>query len=455
MLKLLFAATASDSGKTSVTCGMLALLKEMGLDPCAFKCGPDYIDPMFHRSVIGVDSHNIDLFMTEKPRAKEMFSRYSAGHRACVVEGVMGYYDGLSGSNLKASACDVAETLDLPVILIVRPKGTALTLAAVIKGMAEFRKPSHIKGVILNDCSKMMYAQFAPVYEKQTGIPVLGYIPHVEGAGFKSRHLGLYTAGEIDDLSERIGMIKDAIKKGIDLERLFRVCGASLSEADYAGRPEKADEGEKKPVIAVAKDEAFNFIYEESIDCIKDHGAEIRYFSPIHDVKIPECADGIYIPGGYPELYADKLEENSSMRESVRNAVLSGMPVIAECGGFLYLGSKLADRDGNMFEMAGVLPGEAENGGKLVRFGYAELSSEKDSMLIHKGEKFPVHEFHYWDSTENGSDLTASKVISSRKWECGFATDTMYAGFPHLYMAGSPVLAERFVQACRRFSKGE
>ncbi len=450
MLKLMFAAAASDSGKTSVTCGMLSLLSEMGLDPCAFKCGPDYIDPMFHRSVLGVDSHNIDLFMCDKTRAREMFRRYSAGHGACVVEGVMGYYDGLSGSNLRASACDVAETLDIPVVLVVRPKGTALTLAAVIKGIAEFRKPTHIKGVILNDCPEMIYRQFGPVYEKQTGIPVLGYIPHVEDASFKSRHLGLYTAGEIKDLTERIGKIRDAIKQGVDMDRLMKICG---SEDIPEQAPAQAEEHSDRPVIAVADDEAFNFIYEESVDTIRDSGADIIYFSPLHDSGVPEEASGIYIPGGYPELYAKELEQNCDMRESIRGAVLMGMPVIAECGGFLYLGRKLADRDGVMYDMAGVLPGEAENGGKLMRFGYAELSSDKDSMLIKAGERYPVHEFHYWDSTDNGSDLTAAKTLSARKWSCGFATETMYAGFPHLYMAGSPVMAERFVQAARKFDR--
>ena len=186
MLKIMFAAMASDSGKTSVTCGMLALLARRGLDPCAFKCGPDYIDPMFHRSVIGVPSHNIDLYMCSKDLARRMFERYSAGHGAAVVEGVMGYYDGLSGTSLKASACDVAETMGLPVFLIVRPKGSALTLAAQIKGMVEFRKPTHIRGIILNDSSEMYCKQMAGVIESQTGVPVIGYIPHVEGAEFKS-----------------------------------------------------------------------------------------------------------------------------------------------------------------------------------------------------------------------------------------------------------------------------
>ena len=449
MLKIMFAAMSSDSGKTSVTCGMLSLLAEMGLDPCAFKCGPDYIDPMFHRSVLGVSSHNIDLYMSDKDYVRKMFRRYSSGHGACVMEGVMGYYDGLSGTSLQASACDVAETLDLPVVLVVRPKGTALTLAALIKGMAEFRKPTHIKGVILNDCSRMVYTAFAKSYEKETGIPVLGYIPHVEGAEFKSRHLGLYTAGEIEDITSRIAKIRDAIKEGVDLDLLMKVCSAEdIPAADIA---EVSDEG--RPVIAVANDEAFNFIYDETLDALRDSGADIRFFSPVNDAAIPDDAAGLYIPGGYPELYAEKLEANEAMRKSVADAVKSGMPIVAECGGFLYLGKQLAGRDGVFHDMAGVLPGSAENGGKLVRFGYAELKSNKDSMLLKKGESVPVHEFHYWDSTENGHDLSASKTLSGRTWECGFAGDTMYAGFPHLYMAGHPEMAERFVEACRSYKK--
>lgn len=448
MLKIMFAAMASDSGKTSVTCGMLALLARRGLDPCAFKCGPDYIDPMFHRSVIGVPSHNIDLYMCSKDLARQMFNRYSAGHGAAVVEGVMGYYDGLSGTSIKASACDVAETMGLPVFLVVRPKGTALTLAAQIKGMVEFRKPTHIRGIILNDSSEMYCKQMSGVIESQTGVPVIGYIPHVEGAEFKSRHLGLYTAGEIDDLTARISKLADAMEQGINIDRLISL---STDEDDPVPPAVPQNKAEHAPIIAVAKDEAFNFIYEETIDTLRDHGAQIRYFSPVHDQAVPQGASGIYIPGGYPELYCTELEKNSSMRESIKTSILSGMPVVAECGGFLYLGKRLADRDGVFHDMAGVLPGEAKDSGHLARFGYAELSPVKDNMLLKQGETVSVHEFHYWDSTENGHDLVAGKSLTGRKWECGFARDTIYAGFPHLYMAGYPFMAERFVEAARRY----
>ena len=448
MLKIMFAAMASDSGKTSVSCGMLALLARRGLDPCAFKCGPDYIDPMFHRSVIGVPSHNIDLYMCSKDLARKMFDRYSAGHGAAVVEGVMGYYDGLSGTSLKASACDVAETMGLPVFLVVRPRGTALTLAAQIKGMADFRKPTHIRGVILNDSSEMYCKQMSGVIESQTGIPVIGYIPHVEGAEFKSRHLGLYTAGEIDDLTARISKLADAMEQGIDIDRLIALSTDEEPPAAVAASPSRS---EHAPMIAVAKDEAFNFIYEETIDTLRDQGAQIRYFSPLHDDAVPRGASGLYIPGGYPELYAEGLEENVSMRDSIKASILSGMPTVAECGGFLYLGKRLADHDGVFHEMAGVLPGEAKNSGHLARFGYAELSSAKDNMLLKEGESVSVHEFHYWDSTENGHDLVAGKSLTGRKWECGFARDTIYAGFPHLYMAGYPFMAQRFVEAARKY----
>ena len=456
MLKMMFAAPSSDSGKTSVTCGMLSLLAEMGLDPVSFKCGPDYIDPMFHRSVLGVSSHNIDLFMCEKERAKEMAERYMKGHGAAVFEGVMGYYDGVSGKDLKASACDVAETLDVPVILVVRPKGSALTLAAVIKGMAEFRKPTKIKGVILNDCQEMIYKAFRDVYEGESGIPVLGYIPHIEGAEFKSRHLGLYTAGEIDDIRERIGKIRDAMKKGIDMDRLAEVIGEDKENDEKAPAEDIAEDqtgalGDDRPVIAVARDEAFSFIYEETLDTLEDHGAKIKEFSPVHDEKIPEDAGALYIPGGYPELYAEALSKNASMLASVKEAAGSGMPLIAECGGFLYLGEKLTDSSGKTWDMAGVLPGTSRNGGRLMRFGYSYLTSDKDNMLIKKGEKIPVHEFHYWDSTDNGKDLVSIKAGSERSFECGFAGDTMYAGFPHLYMAGYPEAAERFIEQAKQY----
>ena len=449
MLKFLVTAPSSNTGKTAVTCGLLSLLAKKGYDPCSFKCGPDYIDPMFHRSVLGVDSCNLDLFLADRETVKTIYERNIQGHGAAVCEGVMGFYDGMKPGSVEASAYDVAETLGFPAILVLRPKGAALTLAAVIKGMAEFRKPNPIKGVILNDCSEMFFKTYAPSIERETGIPMLGYLPHMDEAVFESRHLGLYTAQEIDDLTERIGRIADQLDKRVDFEKLQSIADDGRTPSGQALRDNESG-ADTKVRIAVAADEAFCFTYAESLATLEEKGAELVKFSPIMDKELPEGISALYLPGGYPELYAKELEANESMRESIKKAIEAGLPTVAECGGFLYLGQKLQGSDGEYYDMAGVLPGTGNKGKRLVRFGYATLAPEEDSMLFRAGEKIPEHEFHYWDSTENGRAMTASK-LSGRSWDCCFVSNTMFAGFPHLYMAGSPALADRFVAAARKY----
>lgn len=461
MFKVMITAVASNSGKTAVTCGLLSLLKNKGLDTCAFKCGPDYIDPMFHRSVLGISSNNLDVFLAGEDGVKRAFERYSKGHGAAVCEGVMGFYDGINTGSARggefASAHHVADLLDIPAVLVVRPKGAALTMAAVIKGAAEFREPKRVCGVIFNDCSEAYYRMYAPSIEKESGVPVLGYLPHMEEADFESRHLGLMTAEEIEDLTERIDRIGKKMEETIDLERLLEAAGAGAdngTESDGAeAAAEAATEAESSAHaadvrIAVAKDEAFNFIYADTLTALEEAGAEIVFFSPVHDGKLPEAADGLYLPGGYPELYGKQLSENTAMLASIREAVRGGLPTIAECGGFLYLSESLEDSEGRDWPMAGALPGHAKNAGRLVRFGYGHVSAEEDSMLLKAGEQVPVHEFHYWDTTENGSDMTLTKVSNGSTWRFGYASKTLYAGFPHLYLANG--LAERFVSACRK-----
>ena len=456
MFKVMITAVASNSGKTAVTCGLLSLLKNKGLDPCAFKCGPDYIDPMFHRSVLGISSNNLDAFLAGEDGVKKVFERNSKGHGAAVCEGVMGFYDGInigdSAGGEFASAHHVADLLDIPAVLVVRPKGAALTLASVIKGAAEFRTPKRICGVIFNDCSENYYKMYGPSIEKESGVPVLGYVPHMEEADFESRHLGLMTAEEIEDLTERIDRIGKKMEETIDIVRLFEVAGAGA--ADEAAVAEKMSETgsessarEADVRIAIAKDEAFNFIYAETLTTLEDAGAEIVFFSPVHDDRLPEGIDGLYLPGGYPELYCRQLSENESMLESVREAVKGGLPTIAECGGFLYLSSELEGTEGESGTMAGIFPGSARNAGRLVRFGYGYISAEEDNMLLRKGEQFPVHEFHNWDTKADGSDMTLTKASNGNTWKFGYASDTLYAGFPHLYLANG--LAERFINTCR------
>lgn len=463
MIEMMIAAPASGSGKTVVACGMLAMFKRMKRRVCAFKCGPDYIDPMFHRSVLGVESHNLDLFLAGRASVEAMYGRYSAGHDVSVCEGVMGYYDGVAGTTACASAWHLADTLGLPTVLVMSPKGASLSLAAQIKGMCSLRQPHHIVGVIFNKCTPMMFRAMAETLERESGVPVLGYLPPMEEAVFESRHLGLYTAGEIDDLSHRIEKITMQLEKSVDVERLIELCTSERRERKSgetglknhkAGDTTPTANEAAKALIAVARDEAFCFAYEETIDALKEAGAEIIYFSPLQDDSLPDGAGGLYLPGGYPELYAAELSHNEAMRVAVRKAVECGMPTVAECGGFLYLGQKLQGSDGVMYPMAGALEGDGVKKDRLVRFGYAELTARSDSMLLRAGEKTRVHEFHYWDSTHNGDSFEAVKPVSGRRWQCGMAGDTIYAGFPHLYFAGDRKLSRRFVRAASEYSGG-
>ena len=357
----------------------------------------------------------------------------------------MGYYDGLGGVSATASAWHTADVLDLPVLLVVRPKGASLTLAAQLQGLKAFRTPHHIAGVLLNDCTEMLYKLLAPMLERETGLPVVGFLPPMPDAAIESRHLGLKTAGEIADLQQKIQILTAAAQKNIDWPRLLALFDrpAPMAPAVQAAAPTVR--------IAVAQDEAFCFTYAETLDALRDAGAELVLFSPVQDAVLPENIGGLYLPGGYPELYAKTLSENKTMMASIRQAVQAGLPTAAECGGFLYLGRSLEDADGKAWPMADVLPGDGIRVGRLVRFGYAAMTAKADSMLFHAGETLPVHEFHHWDSSENGADFSVRKT-EKRQWECGFASANLYAGFPHLYWAGT-ALPRRFVQAAQHFLK--
>ena len=447
--QIMAAAPASGSGKTTAACALLRALQRRGLTPCAFKCGPDYIDPMFHRAVVGTESCNLDLYLAPPARVRALYAAHLAGHGAAVVEAAMGYYDGAALTDA-ASAWQVAETLGLPVLLVVRPGGASLTLAAQIRGLAAFRAgscaDSHIAAVLLNDCSPAYAGRLVPLLERETGLPVIGCLPRVEGTRLPSRHLGLYTADEVADLAQRVDALADALEANADLGRLLALCRrpAPAPPAPAAPPPVKA-------CIAVARDRAFCFCYPESLDALRAAGAECVFFSPLADGGLPD-AGGLYLPGGYPELFAEALSRNAPMRRAVAAAVAAGMPTVAECGGLLYLGQTLADEGGRPWPMAGALPGAGAKAGRLVRFGYTELEAEGDSLLFRKGERVPAHEFHHWDSTAPGAAFAARKP-DGRAWRCGYAGRSLYAGFPHLYFAGRPALAERFAAAAARWEK--
>ena len=433
--RILIAGTGSGCGKTTVVCAILQALKNRGLDVASFKCGPDYIDPMFHSEIIGTPSTNLDLYFAGEGLARGLFLKHSA--ELNIIEGVMGYYDGLSMQSTESSSWHVAQTLDAPAILIVNGRGMALSAAAVVKGFQSMRAPDGIKGVILNRVSPMSYPQLKAAIEQECGVHVYGYMPTNEVCSLESRHLGLVTAQEVTDLREKMQTLAAQAEKSIDLDGLIELMQAQPDmEADIPSAKPIADVR-----IAIARDKAFCFYYRDNLELLEELGATLVPFSPLEDQELPEC-DGLYLGGGYPELYTEPLSQNFSMRESVKNAVLNDLPTIAECGGFMYLTERIADA-----KMVGVIHGNCTDMKKLVRFGYAEFSAAEDSLLFEPGNSVRGHEFHHWDATLPGEALTAKKP-TGRGWKCAYTTDTLYAGYPHLYFMSNPKLAERFIQKC-------
>ena len=460
---------SSGSGKTVVTCGLLALLKKRGYRVRSVKCGPDYIDPMFHREVLGVPGTNADLFLMGEESVRHILAGACAeesdsrsdgtltGSDSCcltIAEGAMGFYDGIGGS-ASGSAWDIADRTDTPAILVLRSKGQSISLAAQVMGFLHFRRPSHICGLLLTECSESLYGLLKPILERETGLPVLGYLPIMKAAQIPSRHLGLITADEIEDLKVRFDEIAGQMEKTLDVERILELFGGQESPYRSAAHAEElncrlSDDGSGADCrIAVARDEAFCFYYSNSLEALREAGADPVFFSPIHDKCLPPHISGLYLGGGYPELYAKELSANKNMLADIKRAFDVRMPVIAECGGFLYLQKYLEDEDGEIHEMVGAFSGKGSPTGRLVRFGYLHMTAGKDSMLFRKGEIIPAHEFHHWDTDDNGTDLEAVRARGGQGWQCGYATDFMYAGFPHISLSGEIPFAARFVEAVR------
>ena len=463
--RIMLAAPKSGSGKTLLTCGLLEVLRRRGLNPIACKCGPDYIDPMFHRYVLGIPGRNLDSFFlpTEGVRKVLVDAVREEQAEIAVLEGVMGYYDGLGGTETSASSWEIAEITDTPAILVLDCKGASLSAAAMASGFLHFRKKSHIAGVILNRVSSMYYERLAVAVEEASGLPVLGYLPESEEYRMESRHLGLFLPGEIDRLRERIGRLADQMEKSIAVERVLEVAGMLPLRIENKEKEKAENESMEAESIAkfpacqeqkvtsrvrigVARDEAFCFYYQENFHLLEQMGAELVYFSPLRDKKIPDRVDGLLFGGGYPENYARELAENAAMRESIRRSIAAGMPFLAECGGFLYLHRTLEGSDGKHWEMAGVYPFDAYRTNRLRRFGYVRL-------LTSSGQEIHGHEFHYWESEDPGTDWEAVKPTGNRSWRCIHEKGGQIGGFPHLYYASCPDFLRKWLDVCAKGSQ--
>lgn len=451
--RLLFTAAASGSGKTLCTCGFLQALKNRSLEVVSFKCGPDYIDPMFHTKVIGTKSRNLDTFFTDEDTTRFLLEKNAANADVAVIEGVMGYYDGLAGISVSASAWDLADTTRTPAVLLVNCKGMSVSIVPFIKGFLEYKENSHIQGVILNRISGMLYPRVKEMIEKQLPLKVYGYLPELKDCLLESRHLGLVLPEEIEDLQMQLDLLAETMEKTVDIDGLLHLA-ASAEEMESSERfqqyePEQENQGELPYAgvrIGVARDEAFCFFYEDNLDYLREQGVQLVEFSPLHDKNLPRDLDGLMLNGGYPELYAKKLSQNTAMLEDIRLAIEYGLVTTAECGGFMYLHESMEDMEGRAWPMVGTVSGRVWKTPRLTRFGYITLQG--GTAFGREIGPMNAHEFHYFDSDCCGEDWHAEKPLSTRGWDCIHAKDTLFAGFPHIYYYANDEFPKAFLEKC-------
>lgn len=460
--RFMIAAPKSGSGKTMITCALLQLLKDSGKNVSSYKCGPDYIDPMFHKKVLGVPSKNLDTFFTDEKTTVQLFLDKRADGDFAVLEGVMGLYDGLGGIYEQGSSYHLAKVTQTPIILVVDAKGMGKSVLALIAGFLQYDTQHLIKGVLFNRMSKGYYDIIKPLIEKELSVKVVGYFPEQKDIGLSSRHLGLVMPDELADIKEQLDELAERLKKTIDLDMLLDIAVEAEEITKTTNTEQMQIQNQNNTVnIAVAMDEAFCFYYEDNLRLLEKCGAKLQYFSPLHDTKLPDNCDALLLGGGYPELYAKELSENLSMRNSIKTAFKTGLPTVAECGGFMYLHTYIhniceedADAQNYVFGMTGALDSECHFKGKLVRFGYIELE-EKHNNFLPTDEKIRAHEFHYYDSTDNGADCIATKPATGRSYDCVISHDNYWLGFPHLYYPSNPHFAESFVRKAYEYRRNK
>lgn len=463
--RVMIAAPKSGSGKTIVTCALLQALKNSGWQAVSYKCGPDYIDPLFHREVIGVPAKNLDTFFTDAEHTAKLLLRDRTERDFAVIEGVMGLYDGLGGIRQEGSSYHLACVTKTPIVLVADVKGMGRSIIPLLAGFLQFDREHLIRGVILNRISQGYYETIKPLIEAELPIKAIGFLPEKETYQIGNRHLGLLMPDEPGDIRERLQAASKDLQRTVSVDSLIKI-----AESAQEINTEKENKIRKKAkicnletnnhvsadvtvTVAVANDEAFCFYYEDNLRLLEEYGAKIRYFSPLSDEKLPEGCHAVLLGGGYPELYAKRLSDNRNMCKAIRDASKNGMPIVAECGGFLYLHRTMTDREGKRYPMAGVIDADCYDTGKSVRFGYIELREKQGCFLP---EHMPIrgHEFHYFDSSDNGADAVAEKPVTGKKYSCMIIDETHWMGFPHLYYPSNPDFAKSFVEKAKRCKKG-
>lgn len=454
---LVIAGTHSGSGKTTVSLGIMSALRKRGLSIQPFKVGPDFIDPGYHGAVCGIPSRNLDGWMLEKRYNLETFCNHSKGTDISIIEGVMGLYDGCDGKSEEGSTAQIAKWLKAPVILVVDARSMSRSVGALVYGFEQFDSQVEIAGVILNRVSGAKhYAWLKDAIEERCKAKVIGYLPREDSIEIPERHLGLVTSKEHRLNGDFIQKITDLIERFIDLNQLLKIASPidnkvlcpNQEENEIALKP-------KQPVrIGVAYDEAFCFYYQDNLDLLHKLGAELIYFSPLRDEQLPKKLDGIYLGGGYPELFARDLEANCKMKREIKDFAVEGGIIYAECGGLMYLGTAIRDFDKNDIEMVGVFPFTTRMEKKLAALGYYTVEAIKDTILSKKGEVIKGHQFRYSNLERIPSSLNRvyqiKKGSSGELREEGFTFKNVLASYLHLHFGSNINFARHFIESCQK-----
>ena len=448
---IVIAGVRSGVGKTTIATGIMGALTRRGYLVQPFKAGPDYIDPSYHELACGVPCRNLDTWLLPHRTVLELFQRASARRQLALVEGVMGLFDGHSSLSGEGSTAELAKLLNAPVILVADASKVARSVAAEVLGYQQFDPKLRLAGVILNGVGGPRHLEFCqPQIEATTGLPVLGYLPHREEFVQPERHLGLIPTVEGTVAQQWYDALIAQVEATIDLDFIVQLAASSnppLVEPEvYPAEPQP-----KRAVIATARDKAFSFYYQDSLDLLESWGAELVPFSPLQDSILPQGVGGIYIGGGFPEMLARELAENSPMHAAIRDAVSLGVPVYAECGGLMYLGRRLSDLEGVQHPMVGVIPAVSTMSQRRLTLGYREVESCTDSPLLLRGQRVRGHEFH-WSTLEQPPDPAQSvyRVVDEDNRAEGFQVGSVWASYVHIHLGSDPSLARRFVDICAR-----
>ncbi|MDK2587373.1 cobyrinate a,c-diamide synthase [Romboutsia sedimentorum] len=450
MRKILIAGTNSGVGKTTISLGIMQALTKRNMKVQPYKVGPDYIDPSYHTFITNRYSRNLDSYMLDDEKIKYVFNKSSEDADISIVEGVMGLFDGIGIDLDNCTSSHTSKILKAPVILVINGKAMAASSAAMVLGYKQIDKDVDIKGVIVNNVkTKTHYEIIKQSIEKYCDVEVLGYFPPNDEFSLDSRHLGLVPSVEIDCLKTKFDNLADEIEKYIDIDRILEISQTEEVESNFNLLPFIKENKLENKTIAIAYDKAFNFYYRENIELLQELGLNIKYFSPLEDKEVANC-DYIYIGGGFPEIFAQELEINESMRQSIKKAHENNIPIYAECGGLMYLGEKLVDQENKECNMVGIFKGYSEMTSSLKRFGYCYGISKVETILSKKGEMIKGHEFHHSVfQTKEECAYTMRKERDKKivdEWEGGYSKNNTLATYLHTHFYNNLDCIKNFLE---------